>query len=167
MDMSLLIACAVLACMLVALLIVSRRRNTPRAKKWLVIDGSNVMHWKDGKPSVETLREVIQHLRRLGYTPGIMFDANAGYLLTGKYEHDGTLARLLDLPTDRVMVVPKGTPADPAILTAARDLGARVVTNDQFRDWVEDFPEVIDHGYLIKGSYADGALRLPLASQPT
>ena len=80
-----------------------------------------------------------------------MFDANAGYLLIGKYQHDKALARVLGLPTDRVMVVPKGTPADPMILRAARDYGAPVVSNDRFKDWAKDFPEVKTKGHLITG----------------
>jgi hypothetical protein len=75
----------------------------------------------------------------------------------GRYRHHGDFARLLGLPETHVMVVPKGTPADPMILQAARDLGARIVTNDRFRDWVDDFPEIATPGHLISGGYrADG-----------
>jgi hypothetical protein len=37
--------------------------------------------------------------------------------------HDGAMGRALGLPKDRVMVLPKGVPADPYILTSARDFG--------------------------------------------
>lgn len=136
---------------------------TVAARKWIVVDGSNVMHWKDGTPQIETVREVVGHLAALGYTPGVVFDANAGYLMFGKYRHDRAFGKLLGRPEDRVMVVPKGTPADPTVLTAARDLGAQIVTNDRFRDWAEAHPEVREKGHLIRGGYRAGKLWLNLA----
>ena len=141
-----------------------RRINTDRKKpqNWVVIDGSNVMHWKDGTPQIETLREVVHHLKSLGFSPGVVFDANAGHRLTGKYQHHLAMGHHLGLPEDRVMVVDKGTPADPIILAAARDLGARIVTNDRYKDWADLHPEVGTAGHLIKGGYHDGKLWLDL-----
>lgn len=128
----------------------------------MVVDGSNVMHWKDGTPDLASVRLVVDALTREGFAPGVIFDANAGYLLTGKYQHDRVLSQALGLPEERVMVVPKGTPADPAILTAARDMNARVVTNDRFRDWAGDFPEIRTAGHLIRGSVKNGHAELHL-----
>ena len=128
--------------------------------KAVIIDGSNVMHWQDGTPDLATVRLVIEALTRKGFSPGVVFDANAGYLLTGKYQHDQSLSRALGLPENRVMVVPKGTPADPTILTAARDMQARVVTNDKFRDWVGDYPEIRNPGHLIRGDIKNGQVDL-------
>ena len=116
------------------------------------------MHWVDNTPSFQPLYEVLDLLEERGYTAGVMFDANAGYKLLGKYRHDHAFGKLLGLPEDRIMVVPKGTPADPYILTAARDYKAKIVTNDRFRDWVDDFPEVRETGFLISGWYRDGKL---------
>lgn len=148
-----------------ASLVLALRALTKRTKRWVILDGSNVMYWRDETPQIETLQEVILELRTAGYTPGVVFDANAGYLLSGKYQHDGALAKSLGLPEERVMVVPKGSPADPAILTAALDLGARVVTNDRYRDWAEQHPEVNEPGHLIQGGYKAGKLWLN-ASEP-
>lgn len=137
-----------------------------RTKKWVIIDGSNIMHWKDGDPQIDTVRAVLLLLKERGYTPGVVFDANAGYLLSGHYRHDGSFGQALGLPKDRVMVVPKGTPADPYILTAARDLGAVIVTNDQFRDWAGQYPEIRQPGYLIKGGFRSGTLWLNFPGEP-
>lgn len=128
----------------------------------VILDGSNVMHWRDNTPQIETLREVIVALERAGFAPGVVFDANAGYKLIGRYLHDDTLSRVLGLPRSRVMIVNKGEPADPKILRAARDHGARVVTNDRFRDWIAEFPEITQAGALIRGGYRNGALWLEL-----
>lgn len=65
----------------------------------------------------------------------------------------------------QIVVVPKGTQADSHILTAARGLGARIVTNDRFRDWADMFPEVHDKGHLIRGGYRDGVLWLDLVDR--
>ena len=127
-----------------------------------MIDGSNVMHWKGGDPDIATVTEVILKLTKLGYHPGVVFDANAGYLLTGQYEHDDALARAVGLPPDRVMVVDKGTQADPVLLQAARDFDSKVVTNDRFRDWEDDYPEIHSDGFLIKGHYIAGQLKLSI-----
>ncbi|MCU0912684.1 MAG: hypothetical protein MUE98_15560, partial [Rhodobacteraceae bacterium] len=43
-------------------------------------------------------------------------------------------------------------------------LGAQIVTNDRFRDWVERFPEVRQPGHLVRGNYRDGALWLDLGN---
>lgn len=140
----------------------TRRWRTRATPKWVVIDGSNVMHWIDETPRIEPLRDVLRYLEAKGFTAGVVFDANAGYLIAGKYQHDHAFGRLLGLPEDRIMVVPKGTPADPMILTSARDLGARIVTNDRYRDWAGDFPEIRTSGHLIRGGYRDGNLWLDL-----
>ncbi|WP_223428951.1 NYN domain-containing protein [Tateyamaria pelophila] len=128
--------------------------------RWIIIDGSNVMYWKTDKPQLETVREIVKKLIGSGWSVGVVFDANAGYLVSNKYRHDAYFAKKLGLPEERVMVVPKGTPADPFILTAARDYKARIVTNDRFRDWAADYPEVLTAGFLVRMKNRDGRLCL-------
>jgi len=118
------------------------------------------MHWKDNTPKIETLREVITRLRDLRHTPAVIFDANAGYLLAGRYQDDHIMAKRLGLPEDRVLVVPKGTIADTYLLTVAREFNAPIVTNDRYRDWAYDYPEIAAPGRLIRGGYQNGALWL-------
>jgi hypothetical protein len=138
-------------------------RSPKRGKaKWVIIDGSNVMFWKDDNPNIEPVKEVLALLKQRGFTAGVMFDANAGYLLSDSYQHDHVFSRELGLPEDRIMVVPKGTPADPYILAAAIDYDANIVTNDRFRDWADEYPEVKDKGFLITGWYRDGKLMTSL-----
>ncbi|CTQ48584.1 NYN domain-containing protein [Jannaschia donghaensis] len=137
--------------------VVRRRKPSKVPSKWGILDGSNVMHWKDGAPGLQAVQDVVIALQRRGYGIGVVFDANAGYLLTGRYQHD-KLALRLSLPRDNVLVVHKGEPADPRILTMARDMGAVVVTNDRYRDWDAQFPEVRKPGHLVRGGYRDGTL---------
>ena len=124
----------------------------------VVVDGSNVMHWNGETPDIATLRDVIDALRARGYQPGVIFDANAGYKFGDRYLDDRHLARLLNLPGERVLVVPKGEPADPTILASARDLGAKILSNDRYRGWSADFPEVASPGYIVRGGYRQGRL---------
>ena len=170
-DQMLLAGLCALAGLFVLLRGMSRRvalgerfaRDRQAAQQWIVVDGSNVMHWKDSTPKIETLREVLAYLTDLGFSPGVAFDANAGYLISGQYLHHAAFAKLLGLPEDQVIVVAKGTPADATVLAAARDLGARIVTNDRYRDWADQHPEVRVPGHLIYGGYRDGKLWLNIA----
>ncbi|WP_282153698.1 NYN domain-containing protein [Ruegeria atlantica] len=137
-----------------------RRSKAP--ENWAVVDGSNILHWREGIPDIATVREVVDALTASGLTPGVVFDANVGYKISDRYMNDKALASLLGLPVDRVMVAPKGTPADPLVLQVARDLSATIVTNDRFRDWVDDYPDVLPAKELVQGGYRNGALWLAL-----
>ena len=139
---------------------VRRSAGRQSSENWILIDGSNVMHWQDNTPQIETVVRVVNEVKSLGYVPGVVFDANAGWKLMGRYLHDGDFARLLDLKTDQVLVVPKGTQADPYLLETAREFGARIVTNDRFRDWADAHPEVKEPGFLIRGGLRDGKVWL-------
>jgi Zc3h12a-like Ribonuclease NYN domain len=133
-----------------------RKPRAARAESWILVDGSNVMHWQDNLPQLAPVRAVVDELRDRGYVPGVVFDANAGWKLQGRYMHDGDFARLLGLKRRQVLVVEKGTPADPFLLQTARKFGARIVTNDRYRDWAEKHPEVLKPGFLIRGGMRDG-----------
>ncbi len=151
---------------LASLILLLRHRTPAKPLHRIVLDGSNVMYWKGGTPEIETVSEVLARVTDLGYAPGVVFDANAGHLLFGRYRHDHYLSKTLNLKESHVMVVPKGTPADPYILTAARDMGAQIVTNDQYRDWADEYPEIATKGHLIKGSYRGGEVWLDLPPAP-
>jgi hypothetical protein len=60
------------------------------------------------------------------------------------------------------MVMYKGVQADGYILKSAQDLRARVVTNDRFRDWQDEYPEVLVSGYLVQGGFREGKLWLDI-----
>ncbi len=145
---------------LVILLRRPRRQPTPAAVTQVIVDGSNVMHWDGGAPSLDPVRAVVRNIEAQGMTPGVIFDANAGYKIGDRYMDDEVFAQLLGLPHSNVLVVPKGTSADSFILEAARGMRARIVTNDRFRDWEDRFPEVRDPDTLIRGGFRNGALWL-------
>jgi len=151
-------------CLLASLFLLLRALFGRKAVKpnWILVDGSNVLYWRYNTPNLDTLRDVIGDLAARGFTPAVVFDANAGYLVAGKYQHHRAMGALLGLPADHVTVVPKGEPADPVLLTAARNLKARIVTNDRYRDWAAPHPEVGTPGHLVKGGFNDKGLWLDL-----
>ncbi|MCL1627549.1 MULTISPECIES: NYN domain-containing protein [Roseinatronobacter] len=136
-----------------------------KGARFILVDGSNVMHWRDNTPDIEPVREVIASLKAQGFTPGVVFDANAGYKLEGRYRNHYKLARRIGLPHEQVMVVPRGEPADPMILRVARDYGGRVLSQDRFRDWEAEFPELRRPDFRVRGGYDRGKLWLDLKTR--
>jgi hypothetical protein len=129
-------------------------------RQTVLIDGSNVIHWLDNTPQLAPLLQVVADLSGRGLKPGVVFDANVGYKLTGAFMGERDLSRLLSLPKDQILVVPKGTQADPFLLETARDLNARIVTNDRYRDWVDRYPDVVKPERLVTGKVWDGKVLL-------
>ena len=127
----------------------------------IVVDGSNVMHW-GGTPSRMVLTRVVAELVARGERPHVYFDANVGYKLADRFIDGPEMAGILQLPTDRVTVVDRGTPADPALLAHAVRARLRVVTNDRFIDWKPQFPQVGSPGFLVKGRWQEGTPMLRL-----
>lgn len=151
---------AVLIGLLILLLSQRRKRAVDFGRQAILIDGSNVMHWRDNTPSLEPLQQVVSELSLLGLKPGVVFDANVGYKLEGRYLGEAELSRRLFIPAEQIFVVPKGTQADPYLLETARGLKARIVTNDLYRDWATDFPEVEEPGLLVSGGMKAGRVWL-------
>ena len=138
----------------------SRRALRRKPKNWILVDGSNVMHWQDNTPQIAPLLRVVEDLKARGFDPGVVFDANAGWKLFGRFMNEAALSSKLSVPKDQVLVVPKGTPAAPYILAAAQKFKAQIVTNDRYRDWAEAHPEVTKPGFLIRGGMRDGKVWL-------
>lgn len=131
--------------------LVRHRLARVRRRPVIVVDGSNVMHWGGGTPSAEKLSRVLDALIHAGFDPEIWFDANVGYKLIGKYAGPGRLAQLLPVPASAIRVVDKGSPADPELTRSALRQGARIITNDRFEDWRDEFPALDDPNRLISG----------------
>lgn len=134
--------------------------NAGEDRETVLVDGSNVIYWLDNTPQLAPLLQVVNDLSRRGLKPGVVFDANVGYKLTGKFMGERDLSRLLSLPRDQILVVPKGTQADPFLLDTARQLNARIITNDRYRDWTDRFPDVARPDRLITGVMRDGRVAL-------
>ena len=147
-----MIEIAVLAVVAALFIVVFRKRpeRSPEGN-WIVVDGSNVLYWDGDTPDLASVGHVLAILKSEGYDPLVWFDANVGYLIGDKWMGPGPLSERLGMSREHVFVAEKGTPADPLLLERAERLGARVVTNDKYRDWVERFPRVQEEGFLVRG----------------
>ena len=147
------------------LLLVRRRgRVTPRRvptgdrrdRPTILVDGSNVMHWKDNAPSAMVVTRVVQALVARGERPHVYFDANAGYKLGEGFMDARALAQVVGLSPERITVADSGTPADPLLLDHAARARLRIVSNDRFKDWRVQYPGANDRGALVRGRWQDG-----------
>lgn len=143
----------------------AERRRAARAaggevRRWVVIDGSNVLYWQGESPSLNAVSAVLGEVRKAGLTPVVWFDANVGYKVGDSYLNPAELARRLGISRKQVRVAPRGSPADPLLLQEAAKLGTGVVTNDRYRDWQASFPSVAEPGVLVHGRVEDGTVRL-------
>lgn len=129
----------------------TRRLNRRAKENHVVVDGSNVMYWDGETPNFQSVRYVIDILKDEGFVPLVWFDANVGYLIGDQFMGNRVLAGRLNLPEGQVFVAPKGTPADPLLLNVAQTSKLRVVTNDRYRDWEEQYPWLLEPGVLIRG----------------
>ncbi|MBE9636831.1 hypothetical protein IQ782_08290 [Salipiger pacificus] len=154
-------------CALASLILLFRARRGGAGRQHIILDGSNVMYWRGDGAELAAVKDTLDSLAARGFLAGVIFDANVGYKLVGRYQGDAELAELLGLPRDRVMVVPKGVPADQIILRVARDQGARIVTNDRYRDWAEAHPEIGRTGHLVPGGYRAGKLWMGMEPEAT
>jgi hypothetical protein len=116
--------------------------------KSYAIDGSNIARVNEGF-SIKIVSTLARALAAEGHEVHIFFDANIGYLASeaGHASNgDGPLslseiANLLSFPKSSVTVVPGGTAADGWILRWAQHSNALIVTNDRYRDHLEDFQD--------------------------
>jgi len=138
----------------------AREAARAEGRRWVVVDGSNVLYWQDESPSLGSVSAVLDEVQRAGLTPVVWFDANVGYKVGDSYLNPAELARRLGISRKQVRVAPKGSPADPLLLQEAAKLGTGVVTNDRYRDWVGDFPDVAQPGVLVHGRVEGGAVTL-------
>ncbi len=122
-----------------------------KPKPVIVVDGSNVMHWRDDVASVKTLTLVLSDLAERGFAPHVFFDANVGYKLFNRAIGQRDLAFQLDLKPAQITLAPSRTPADPLLIGFAIKAGVRVVSNDRFMDWRAEFPAIRGKGFLVPG----------------
>ena len=131
-----------------------------KPKPVIVVDGSNVMHWQNDVPSVKSLTLVLSDLTARGFAPHVYFDANVGYKLFNREIDRGDLALQLDLRPSQITLAPSRTPADPLLIAHAIKAGVRVVSNDRFMDWREQFPQIRGKGFLVPGRVKGGQVEL-------
>ena len=114
-----------------------RARSADTGTRIAIIDGSNVAHAGEGSGArLANVLAMREKLAAEGFEPVIVVDAALRHQIddAGRYERlvaDGLVKQ-----------APAGTDADYFILAFAKELGATVVSNDQFRDGGSQFAEV-------------------------
>jgi hypothetical protein len=129
--------------------------------KTAIFDGSNVYHFgNDHGLDAQPLGMLAHRLREEGYRIVCFFDANIYHRL---HEHGafakGTrhsveiLTDVFGLAANEIYVVPSGIQADRYILNALKHLPISfAVTNDKFRDYAKQYPDV------MKGQWRKGVV---------
>jgi len=108
-------------------------QERPRA----LVDGSNVAHAGEGtRARLANILLVRDKLVEEGFEPIVVVDA----ALRHQIDDAAGYERLVD--AGDVKQAPAGTDADYFLLTFAKELGASIVSNDQFRDRSRQFAEV-------------------------
>jgi hypothetical protein len=107
--------------------------------KVAIIDGSNVAYSIEGQqPCLRNIELVRDKMVAAGFDVVVVVDAALRHHIdeANRYED------LID--NGKIRQAPAGTDADYFILRFARELGARIVSNDRFRDREKSFPEARD-----------------------
>ena len=159
-DASLLVSTGVVLAALLGVLLALRRRSSRGPQRYVVIDGSNVLYWKNERVDAAPLQDLVLSLAGRGFVPVIWFDANAGYLLADRYMGPEALAKLFGVRERQVHVAPKGMPADPLLLEGAKRLNAQIISNDRFRDWKDSHPILHSKNRLVTGVWRKKGVEL-------
>jgi hypothetical protein len=108
-----------------------------RKSRFALIDGSNVAHSTEGGTArLANLLLMRDRLAAKGLEPIIVVDAAL------RHQIDDAAAYEKMVDDGELKQAPAGTDADYFILSFARELGARVVSNDRFRDRMPEFKDV-------------------------
>ena len=120
-------------------------------KKTVVIDGANVAYEErsaGGKPKLSNLLKVRREMEEHGLEAVIIVDASLKYDIDDQEQ----LEKLIK--SQQVRQVPAGTDADYFIIQFAEQFNARVVTNDRYKDYADQYPWVHDRRLpymIVKG----------------
>ena len=106
------------------------------SKPIVLVDGSNVAHSTEGeKAQLANILAVREKMTEEGFEPVVVVDAALRHQIDDRAGYE----QLVE--SGVVRQAPAGTDADYFILSFARELDARIVSNDRFRDRLDAFPD--------------------------
>ena len=127
----------------------------------ILVDGTNVMHW-DKSGSGVTLKHLLAvtgYLDGRGIDYKVLFDASSRHKLGD--DERALFEQLIGTRPERFSQVPAQTRADDFLLMLADDEpGAKIVSNDVYRDYAARFPWVGDRARFIRGMVLGGRVLL-------
>jgi hypothetical protein len=119
----------------------------------VLVDAANVAHSTEGPTAkLGNITLVMDKLRDEGFRPLIVADAALRHQIDDKAAYEQLIEDGI------VKQAPAGTDADFFILSFAREMKARILTNDRFRDRAEEFADERDR--VIRYMIVDGAVVL-------
>lgn len=108
-------------------------------KPIVLVDGSNVAHSTEGeRAQLANIVAMREKMLEEGFDPVVVVDA----ALRHQIDDPAGYERLVE--SGAVRQAPAGTDADYFLLSFARELDARIVSNDRFRDRLNAFPDAAD-----------------------
>jgi hypothetical protein len=126
---------------------------TADEREVVVVDGSNVAYAEEGEGArLANILVVCAKLEEEGFRPLVLVDARLRHTIDDADGYEAMVA------AGRIRQAPAGTDADYFILSFARELDARIVSNDRFRDRESGFPGTADR--LIRFMVVDGEVVL-------
>jgi Zc3h12a-like Ribonuclease NYN domain len=127
----------------------------------VIVDASNVAHFgrkDDEKPKLINIIKSIDALKELGYEPLIIADASLRHEIDNKKDFNN----LVDDKT--IKQVPSGTTADHFILKKAEEENAKILSNDAFREYYDEFQNI--RSKRISYSIKNGEMSIGTSSKP-
>lgn len=127
----------------------------------VIVDAANVAHFgkgKDGQPSLDNVLKATESLEKLGYEPFAIADASLRHEIDKKEEFN----KLLD--EEKIHQVPSGTTADHFILKIAYEEDAKILSNDIFREYNDEFKDIASR--RIPYSIRNGEISIGTSSKP-
>lgn len=127
----------------------------------VMVDASNVAHFgrkPDAKPSLDYILKAAEALEKLGYEPVLIADASLRHEIDKKDEFN----QLLD--EDKVQQVPSGTTADHFILKMAEEEDGKILSNDVFREYNDEFRDIGSR--RIPYTFNEGVISIGTSSKP-
>jgi hypothetical protein len=126
-----------------------RERPDSSETQRVLVDASNVAHATEGGAArLQNIRLVQERLREEGFEPLVVADAALRHQIDDKHAYEAMIEN------GQVHQAPAGTDADYFILSFARELGARILSNDRYRDRAEEFAE--ERERVIRFMIVDG-----------
>ncbi|UTB33001.1 MAG: Zc3h12a-like ribonuclease [Methanobacterium sp. ERen5] len=128
----------------------------------VIVDASNVAHFgkeKEGnKPRLDYLLKSVEALEKLGYEPFPIADASLRHEIDEKEKFNAMLDE------GKVQQVPSGTTADHFILKLAFEEDCKILSNDNFREFNDEFHDI--NNRRIPFTFVEGAISIGSSSKP-
>jgi len=134
-----------------------------RDSSTLLIDGMNILrHDGADKPHLKYITSIVIGLIENGCIDFlIIFDANTVDVLSqsSAYGGNGVFRSMIELFPNHVCLTPRGIRADDFVLSEADRLGSLAVSNDRFRDYIEQYPWITDSNRLHQIPFVDNRIK--------